>query len=170
MDKKETKMNVSFSPLTEADRTAVVDLFNHYIENSFAAYPEQKIPYDFFDVLMNMCKGYPTASVKNTIAEVIGFGMLRPYNPIPAFAHTAEITCFLKPQATGQGIGRQLLSYLVQQAQEKGIRTLLASISSLNEGSIRFHRANGFEECGRFKDIGRKNGRLFDVVYMQRKL
>ncbi|MGD0951544.1 MAG: hypothetical protein ABR985_03985 [Methanotrichaceae archaeon] len=49
-----------------------------------------------------------------------------------------------------------------------GIVTVLASISSLNQASLAFHKKNGFVECGRFVGIGRKMGKGFDVVWMQR--
>jgi len=42
-----------------------------------------------------------------------------------------------------------------------------AHISSLNEGSIRFHLRHGFTECGRFRRVGRKRGQDFDMVWMQ---
>jgi phosphinothricin acetyltransferase len=38
----------------------VIDIFNTYIENSFAAYPEAKVRYDFYDRLLEITKGYPT--------------------------------------------------------------------------------------------------------------
>lgn len=37
------------------DRESVMDIFNYYIENSFSAYPERKLPYEFFDTFLNMC-------------------------------------------------------------------------------------------------------------------
>jgi len=51
-----------------------------------------------------------------------------------------------------------------------GISSILASISSRNEESIAFHRSLGFRECGRLEAIGRKWGKVFDVVWMQRML
>jgi len=48
-----------------------------------------------------------------------------------------------------------------------GIDTFLAHISSLNEGSIRFHLRHGFTECGRFRCVGTKRGQDFDMVWMQ---
>jgi phosphinothricin acetyltransferase len=63
-----------------------------------------------------------------------------------------------------------MLDYLINKAKEKGITSILASISSLNERSINFHRKNGFIECGRFREIGKKKGKTFDVVYMQKML
>ena len=45
----------------------------------------------------------------------------------------------------------------------------MASISSMNEASIAFHRKNGFRECGRFERAGRKNDQDFDIEYHVRR-
>ena len=63
-----------------------------------------------------------------------------------------------------------LLKHLIEGAREIGVDNLLASISSLNGESLAFHRKYGFVECGRFRDVGRKRGRPFDVIWMQRAL
>jgi phosphinothricin acetyltransferase len=117
-----------------------------------------------------MCEGYPALTVKDEQGYILGFGMLRAYNPFPTFSHTAEITYFIKPEYTGRGIGKRILDYLLDKARQKGITSVIASISSLNEGSIDFHKKNGFVECGRLKEIGKKRGKTFDVVYMQKIL
>lgn len=156
--------------MTMEDRESVMDIFNLYVENSYAAYLERKLPYEFYDTLLGMCQGYPAVTARNETGDVVGFGMLRPYNPMPTFSKTAEITYFIKPDCTGHGIGKILLNHLVDEGRKKGLASILASISSLNEGSIRFHLNNGFTECGRFKGVGLKRGKLFDVVYCQRML
>ncbi|MDN7025951.1 hypothetical protein FGU65_13835 [Methanoculleus sp. FWC-SCC1] len=84
-------------PIGTADRTAVIDLFNYYVENTFAAYPEQGVPYEFFEIFLATCRDYPSVAVEDADGRFLGFGMLRLHNPIPAFAHTAEITCFIDP-------------------------------------------------------------------------
>jgi len=157
-------------PISPDDREAVVDLFNHYVENSFAAFPQDKVPYAFFDAMLESTRGYPTVAARDADGKLLGFGLLRRHNPMPAFARTAEITYFVAPGSTGQGIGSRMLGELERRAGEQGIRTILAPISSLNEGSIAFHRKHGFAEVGRFKEVGVKNGRAFDVVWMQKIL
>jgi L-amino acid N-acyltransferase YncA len=170
MGSRRKELKITLTPMSLNDREPVIDIFNYYVENSFSAYPERKLPYEFFDTFLSMCQEYPTATARDEAGELIGFGMLRPYNPIPAFSKTAEITYFIKPDFTGRGIGKTLLDYLVDGGRKKGLATILAGISSLNEGSIRFHLNNGFFECGRFKGIGRKQGKIFDVVYCQMML
>ncbi|HML26634.1 MAG TPA: N-acetyltransferase family protein, partial [Methanomethylovorans sp.] len=107
---------------------------------------------------------------RNNEGVCAGFGMLRPHNPMPAFSHTAEITYFIRPELTGKGLGSQMLEYLVTEGKKRGISNVLASISSLNEGSIRFHQKNGFIECGRFRKVARKKDIFFDIVWMQKDI
>jgi phosphinothricin acetyltransferase len=163
-------MGYSIVPISNEDREAIIDIFNHYVEKSFAAYPENKLPYPAFDMLSEMSNGLPTGAIKDQNGEVVGFGMLRPHNPMPTFSRTAEVTYFIHPEHTGKGLGMMLLGYLEKSAVTKGITNILANISSLNHRSIKFHQKNGFIECGRFKNVGKKKGQEFDTVWMQKRL
>lgn len=163
-------MEYSISPISNDDREAIIDIFNYYVENSFAAYPEKKFPYQAFDMFLEMSNGFPTGSIRDTNDRIVGFGMLRTHNPMATFSRTAEVTYFVHTDYTSKGLGKMLLDYLEKAAVEKGITTILASISSLNPRSIEFHRRNGFMECGRFRKVGKKNGQEFDTVWMQKML
>lgn len=132
-------IKTNLTPISTDDRKDIIDIFNFYVENSFAAYPEKILPYEFFDTLLNICQGYPNATAKDISSEVAGFGMLRPYNPMPVFPGQPKITYFIKPGFIGHGIGRTLLDYLVDEGRKKWITSIIAGISSLKEGSIRFH-------------------------------
>lgn len=163
-------MEYSIGPLTPEDRLPVMEIFNHYIENSFAAYPDKRLPDQAFDMLLQMSKGYPAATARDENGSFVGFGMLRAYNPMPAFSRTAEASYFIHPEHTGKGLGGLLLAHLEKGASGIGITTILASISSLNPGSVSFHLKNGFVECGRFRNVGMKMGREFDIVWMQKSI
>lgn len=157
-------------PLEETDGVKVIDIFNYYIENSYAAFPEQKLGNDFFASLLGISSGYPRIALKTENDELIAFAFLRPYSPIPVFRRVAEVTYFIKPEYTGQGIGKSILEYLETEARQMGIDSLLASISSLNEPSIKFHSKQNFIQCGRLQNIGKKFKQEFDVVLMQKSI
>jgi phosphinothricin acetyltransferase len=164
------RMTYRLTPLSGDDRKPVIDIFNHYVENDFSAYPEERVPYEFFDGFLKMVEGYAGVVAKDEDGDVVGFGMLRAHNALPTFSRTAEVMYFIRPEDTRKGVGRQMLEYLSGEAARLGVATILASISSMNHASIRFHGQNGFVECGRFREVGMKMGRLFDVVWMQKAL
>lgn len=158
-------------PLESKHGPAVIEIFNHYIEHSFAAYPEQKFPLGFFGSLLEKTAGYPSyAMIAAEDEQVVGFCFLKPYNPFPSFKSTAEITYFIAPNYVRKGLGKYALSTLESDAKKMGINHLLASISSLNTPSLSFHLQNGFSQCGNFTNIGTKFETSFSVVWMQKEL
>ncbi len=163
-------MDYTIAPVSKEDGDAVIDIFNYYVENSFAAYPEDPVPHQFFDTFLSMSAGYPFLVAKDDEGDVLGFALLRPHSTMPVFSRTAEIACFIAPQHVGKGMGKAMQDRLLHEAKEKGITSILAGISSLNSASIAFHKKRGFQECGRFQKIGRKWGQDFDVVWMQKMI
>ncbi len=165
-------MKIAAKPFNDEYAPQVMGIFNHYIENSFAAFPEQPLPVEAFAMMKHMSKDMPAHVLvdEDDGGKCVGFGFLKAYNPMPAFRKTAAITYFIDRNCTGKGLGRNLLSILEGEARKKGITAILAEISSENPGSLRFHGANGFRECGRFTGIGVKKGKTFDVIWMQKIL
>lgn len=165
-------MDYQFQKISEEYRTPVIDIFNHFIENGFAAYPEECVPYEFFDMLNTMTHGYPTIVIIPTgqPQKVVGFAFMRPYHPLKTFRRTAMVSYFLMPEATRQGLGQRIVEFFVLEAKKIGVDTLLADISSLNGPSLRFHEKMGFTRCGCFARVGRKFNKDFDVVWMQKIL
>jgi len=162
-------MRYSIRPVTDQDAEAVVNIFNHYVSHSFAAFPEEKVGLKFFNELRKLSKGYPFYIVE-TDNETVGFGLVRPYHRSRVFKRTAELTYFILPDHLRQGLGTRLLEALTSEARKLGIDTVLATVSSLNEISVNFHKKHGFAEYCILKRVGRKFDQDFDVIYMQKFL
>jgi phosphinothricin acetyltransferase len=154
----------------EADRGAVVGIFNYFVENSFAAYPDKKVGPEIFDLLKNMSRAGAFYVAETPDKEVTGFALLRHHQVAEAFKRAGEITYFILPQHGRRGLGAKFMDTIIADARAAGVETLLANISSLNEVSLNFHLKHGFKECGRFLRIGQKFGRDFDVIWMQKFL
>lgn len=164
-------MDYDFVQLSEADRKPVIDIFNHFVEKSYAAYPDSKVPYEFYDLLLKAAHGYPAIAVKERYSgTLIGFAFMKAHSPFKTMDRTAELSYFLLPEYTGKGIGSAIIEFFVNEARKQNIDCLLASISSLNDQSLNFHEKMGFFECGRFKRVGKKNGQDFDEVWMEKLL
>jgi L-amino acid N-acyltransferase YncA len=154
----------------DRDSTAVIDIFNHFIVNSFAAYAEEPVGYEAITVFKDMTKGYPFFVVETDDGDVPGFSFLRPFHRTDIFRRVGEITYFILPEHTGKGLGKRLLAAVIEGAKKHSIDSILASISSLNKQSLAFHQRNGFFQCGCFESIGKKFNRDFDMVWMQKKI
>ncbi len=99
--------------------------------------------------------------------RIVGWGALNRYHDRPAFRNTADDTICVTAAYRRQGIGKLLLSRVVDAARRLDLRAVLAGIDPANEASIRLHRAFGFEEVGRFKEVGYKFGRRLDLLYLE---
>jgi L-amino acid N-acyltransferase YncA len=151
------------------DGPAVLNVFNHFTETSYAAYPARALPEGAFDNWCGMARQNMTLVVE-TGEGIMGFAMLKPTAPFSTFNRSAEVAYFILPGHEGKGLGTQLLTRLENDARSIGVRTLLASISSLNQQSLSFHLSRGFSECGRWAMAAEKMGMCFDVVWMQKNL
>lgn len=158
-------------PLAEEHRDAAVAIFNHYVSHGFAAFNEEPVGDEFYARLLGAAAGgYPALAAIAVDGAVAGFALLRPIHPAPTLRRAAEVTYFLHPDHTGRGAGTAILARFEAEARALGADSLLAKVSSLNPGSLRFHRRHGFRECGRFRAVGRKHGREFDLVWLQKRL
>jgi len=101
---------------------------------------------------------------------VVGFGSLSPYRPRPAYSTTVEDSVYVRRTEQRSGVGRALLSELVDVAETRGFHTVMARIVGGHDASIGLHRSLGFEMVGIEREVGRKFGRWLDVVVMQRML
>jgi phosphinothricin acetyltransferase len=161
-------MDYSFEDMVDEHREAVVDVYNYFIENSFAAYPDEAFGYEIFDYFQRISDGYPAVVVKEDSGEVVGFAFMSSFHPVDTFRKTAAISYFILPSHTRKGVGRGILENFEAACRKIGVEIILAHVSSLNEDSMMFHKANGFVECGRLRGVGTKFGRDFDVVWFQK--
>jgi phosphinothricin acetyltransferase len=59
---------------------------------------------------------------------------------------------------------------LIDALKDEDIRRVLAGITLPNDASIALHRRFGFTDVGVFTECGRKFGKYWDVVWMERPL
>ena len=164
-------MNITFEKLGNTHQKEVMDIFNYYVENSFAAFSETRLPDIFFEKIMEKIQDYPAYAIKDSdTGAIAGFCYLSAYHPFPTFKHTAQISYFILPHYTHAGAGKMSLDILETDAKKRGIRTILADISSKNPQSIPFHEKYGFKRCAQLEKVGHKFGEDFDVIIMQKEL
>lgn len=102
--------------------------------------------------------------------EVCGFGSLSPWRDRPAYSTTVEDSVYVHRDHQGQGVGKALLTELVETGTRHGFHACMARIVGGHESSIALHTSCGFDVVGTEREVGRKFGRWLDVVLMERLL
>src|SRR5215207_8646569 len=101
--------------------------------------------------------------------RVAGWAALSPVSAREVYAGVAEVSAYVGAEFRGRGIGRALLSALVQASESEGIWKLNAGISPENVASVELHKSCGFREVGRRERVGRLRGRWRDTVLLERR-
>jgi phosphinothricin acetyltransferase len=160
---------VTIRAATLDDAAALVDIYNREIPSLITF---DMIPRTLATKRMWLADhgGAHPALVAESSAGVVGFASLAPYRDRPAYATTVENSIYVAQAARGLGVGRQLLSELLQSAASHGFHCVVARIVADNEPSLRLHASLGFRFVGRELEVGRKHGRWLDVISMQRLL
>ncbi|WP_235074266.1 GNAT family N-acetyltransferase [Asticcacaulis sp. AC466] len=103
--------------------------------------------------------------------RVVGYAYAAPFRTRPAYRYVVENSIYLAQDATGRGIGKQLLNRLIDLCTARGLYSMIAVIGDReNGGSIGVHAACGFTHTGYLPRAGFKFGRWLDVVFMTRDL
>jgi len=163
---------LTLRPSSPQDIPAITAIYAHHVLHSTATFEttpptEEEMASRRADVL---ARGLPHL-VAEQHGTVIGFAYCQWFKPRPAYRFSAEDSIYLHPDATGQKIGGKLLAALMHQAEQAGVRKLIAVIGdSGNAASIGAHRAAGFQQVGVIASCGWKFGRWLDIVMMDRAL
>lgn len=162
--------NLEFNKLTPEELPAVLDIYTYYIENSTATFHMHPLSLDEMrGIVFFEDPKYRTFTIKMD-GELCGYVLLTRYKPREAYDGTAEVTVYLKPEYTGRGMGEEAIRFIEKFARQKQFHVLVAIITGGNSPSIRAFEKNGFVKCAHFKEMGKKFGRLLDVVAYQKIL
>ena len=108
---------------------------------------------------------YPVIVAEES-GEVLGWARLQPWSARCAYARSAENSVYVCKDARGRGVGRALLSALLERARAAGIAVILARVADGNPASLRLHARAGFRPVGTMRRVGEKFGRILDVTLL----
>lgn len=162
---------VALAPIAPEDIAACTELYNYYIENTCITLEEAPVtPEEFGARAARITKDYPYIVARDGAGKPIGFAYLDVFNPRSAYRCTADLSIYVDRACRGSGVGQKLYAEIERLGRERGIENLISIITSDNEGSLRFHRKNGFTEIGVMPAVAFKFGKYLDVSFFQKHL
>lgn len=157
---------------TADDIPAIHRLFNALVETTTVGWRDEPAELDetvtwFAD---QQAAGRPVlvAELDHEVVAYACWSTFRGGERFLGYRHTVEHTIHVDGDHHGRGIGRALLSALIDLGRQRDVHVMVAGIDSDNTASISFHETMGFTEVGRMPEVGRKFERWLDLVLMQR--
>lgn len=102
-------------------------------------------------------------------SKIIGWAALSPVSSRCVYGGVAEVSVYVSPQSSGQGVGKELMEALIKESEKQGYWTLQSGIFPENKPSIRLHEKVGFRRIGYRERIGKLDGMWKDNVLMERR-
>lgn len=159
-------------PSADDDIAAITAIYRHHVRHGVASFEEA--PPDREEIARRrraiLDRGLPYL-VAARAGRVVGYCYVSPYRTRSAYRFTLEDSIYVDPAEIGRGIGRALLSALIERCTALGYRQMVAVIGGSEQWpSIRLHQALGFARIGVLPATGFKFGGWVDTVLMQRSL
>ena len=152
------------------DAAAIRAIYNLEVETSTATFDLVGRSLEDQRTWIAARQGAFSAVVAEEAGGVVGFASLSPYKERAAYRTTVEDSVYVRRDQQGRGVGRALLTHVVDLAAASGFHAVMARIEGGSQASRALHAACGFELVGIEREVGRKFGRWLDVAVMQRLL
>jgi L-amino acid N-acyltransferase YncA len=164
--------SLSIRPSDGRDVGAIAAIYRHHVLHGIASFEDEPPEPDEIARRRDeiLARGLPYL-VAEQAGRVLGYCYASPYRTRSAYRFSVEDSIYIDQAKLGRGIGRALLSELIEECTARGYRQMVAVIGGSEQWpSIRLHRALGFAEIGMLRAIGYKFGGWVDTVLMQRAL
>jgi phosphinothricin acetyltransferase len=161
-------MNITIRKANANDVPQILEIVNYAIVHTTSNYL-----YDVQDLATQMqwfeekqAKNFPII-VADLDGLALGFGTYGTFREKIGYQYTIEHSVYVANDYIGQGIGKLLLTELINLAKTEGYHTMIGGIDAANEGSIAFHKKFGFVETGIIREVGFKFGKWLDLQFVQ---
>lgn len=159
-------------PSEDRDVAAIAAIYRHHVLHGVASFEEEppapgEIARRRGEIL---ARGLPYLVAEGQ-ESVLGYCYASPYRTRSAYRFSVEDSIYIAQAEIGRGLGRALLTELVERCTGLGCRQMVAVIGGSEQWpSIGLHQALGFREVGVLRAVGYKFGGWVDTVLMQRAL
>jgi phosphinothricin acetyltransferase len=159
-------------PASLADLPRITEIHNYYVENTHITFdvrpfaPEQRVPW--FHAHSDGRRHRILAAEED--GRVVGYTATGSFRPKEAYETTVEVSVACSPGSTAKGIGSRLYNELFSLLEKEDVHRVVAGIAQPNAASNALHERFGFKQIGAFTEVGRKFGKYWDVLWMEKTM
>lgn len=164
-------------PAAPGDIPTLLDIYAPYVTHTAISFELSVPSQEEFARRLTAAEGRYPFLVAEVDGVIQGYAYLHPFIARAAYDHCAETTIYLRRGATHRGLGKRLYAALEAFARAQNIANLYACVGVpeeddeyLDHNSVNFHSHLGYTLLGTFHHSGRKFGRWYHMVWMEKLL
>ena len=160
-------MNIIIRDAGQPDAETIARIYNQGIEERGATFETEPRTADDIASKLADRERYPFLVAADSDA-VIGWASLSAYRPRACYSGVSEFSIYLDRASRNRGVGRRLLTALIDAARDRGYWKLVSRVFPSNAASRALCRACGFREVGVYEKHAQLDGQWLDVVIVER--
>lgn len=162
---------ITIRPANFADLARITEIHNYYVVNTHVTFDVTPFTVDerrpWFRE--HSAGGRFRLLVANAPARgIVGYVTTGRFRPKAAYETTVEASIACSPESRGLGLGTRLYKALFEALVQEDIKRIVAAIAQPNAASNALHRKMGFVPIGTFTSVGRKFGKYWDVLWLEK--
>ena len=159
------------------DASRLVEIYAPYITETAVSF-EYEVPTvdEFKKRIKNIKEKYPYLVCEKE-GTIVGYVYASAYSKREAYDWTVATSIYVDKKFRRMGVGALLYSQLEERLKKMGIENLLAGVAYcegedpyLTNDSYKFHTKEGYFKAGQLQDVGKKFGRYYDLLWLQKKI
>ncbi len=166
------KIDMHFTKALITDLPLIVDIYNSTVASRMVTADTEKVTtnskekwfYEHNDTTR------PLWIIEDHNNKSIGWASFQSFYGRPAYNGTAEVSIYIHEAMRGQGYGKKILQYCINEAASLQLHTILGYIFAHNEPSIKLFTQAGFEEWACLKDIAIMDDTFYSLKIFGKKV
>jgi phosphinothricin acetyltransferase len=169
------KNAITIRKATKADAEAIQTIYTPYVRETAVSF-EYDVPSveEMAKRIEEVQKTHPWI-VAEEDGKIVGYAYAHAFYGRAAYQWAVETSIYVDRQEKRKGIGKKLHDTLEDRLKKQGILNMNACIAyiepeeeHLTQDSVRFHERMGYTKVAHFHQCGKKFGRWYDVIWMEK--
>jgi L-amino acid N-acyltransferase YncA len=163
----------SIRDATSHDIGAIREIHTYYVFNGRSSFTGRPLSAKKWRSIFRLARRrrYPFLVAETPHKQILGFGYVVPWIGNQEFKLVAEDFIFIRPSATGRGIGQLFLKQLIEGAKKGGAAEIFTTVSSSGgEACLALHLEAGFEVMFKKSAVTHKHGQVLGATFLTKSL